>query len=83
MIGPIYKALILVILACILPIGLLLAIGKFTYFSMIASDYDGNTFDGLITSNIQKSRVGLSMIYSGFCLLIALIGRTYKLPNRE
>lgn len=83
LVGVIYKASMLICVSCLLPIAVLLIIGKLTAFSFIGYSFDNTSYDSLTLDRIQKGRVGLSLIYSGFYLLVVMVNRTFKIPNRE
>lgn len=83
LLGPIYKAILLIVLICVFPNMVLLTAGKITKYSMIGYNYDGVSLDALSVSRIEKGRIGLSMIVAGFIALMAFVSRTYKIPNRE
>jgi hypothetical protein len=79
---PIYKGLSLVIITGILPLGLLIVIGKLTSFSMFIYNYDNISYDSITLSELKKGRLSLPLMFSGVYLLSAIISRTFKIPNR-
>jgi hypothetical protein len=79
---PICKGLFLVLITSAIPLALLILIGKMTSFSMFAYNYDNNSYDWSTLTRLQKGRLSLPLIFSGFYILSAMISRTFKVPNR-